>query len=77
MDKKTIINELVEILMLDNYNVDQTKIEFDSMSSLMLVEFLDSNFNITISKEEIKSFETINSVLKFIDLKLSNFGGKH
>lgn len=69
MDKKTIINELVEILMLDDYNVDQTKIEFDSMSSLMLVEFLDSNFNITISKEEIKSFETIKSVLEFIDDK--------
>lgn len=69
MDKKTIINELVEILMLDDYNVDQTKIEFDSMSSLMLVEFLDSNFNITISKEEIKSFETIQSVIKFIDEK--------
>ena len=69
MDKKTIINELVEILMLDNYNVDQTKIEFDSMSSLMLVEFLDSNFNITITKEEIKSFETIKSVLEFIDEK--------
>ena len=66
MDEKTIINELVEILMLDDYNVDQTKIEFDSMSSLMLVEFLDSNFNITISKEEIKSFETIKSVLEFI-----------
>ena len=69
MDEKTIINELVEILMLDDYNVDQTKIEFDSMSSLMLVEFLDSNFNITISKEEIKSFETIQSVIKFIDEK--------
>jgi acyl carrier protein len=69
MDKKTIINELVEILMLDDYNVDQTKIEFDSMSSLMLVEFLDSNFYITISKEEIKSFETIQSVLEFIDDK--------
>jgi acyl carrier protein len=69
MNKKTIINELVEILMLDDYNVDQTKIEFDSMSSLMLVEFLDSNFNITITKEEIKSFETIKSVLEFIDEK--------
>jgi len=69
MDKKTTIKELVEILMLDNYNVDQTNIEFDSMSSLMLVEFLDSNFNITITKEEIKSFETIKSVLEFIDEK--------
>ena len=68
MEQKEIISELVEILMLDDgYNIDQTQIEFDSLSSLMLVEFLDSNFKIAISKEEIKSFDTIKSVLKFIN----------
>ena len=70
MEKQEIISELVEILMLyDGYNIDETQIEFDSLSSLMLVEFLDSNFKITINKEEIKSFETIKSVLEFIDDK--------
>jgi len=70
MEKQEIISELVEILMLDDgYNIDETQIEFDSLSSLMLVEFLDSNFKITINKEEIKSFETIKSVLEFIDDK--------
>jgi acyl carrier protein len=72
MEKQEIISELVEVLMLDDgYNIDETPIEFDSLSSLMLVEFLDSNFNITITKEEIKSFETIKSVLEFIDEKRS------
>jgi acyl carrier protein len=72
MEKQEIISETVEILMLDDgYNIDETPIEFDSLSSLMLVEFLDSNFNITISKEEIKSFKTIKSVLEFIDDKRS------
>jgi acyl carrier protein len=67
MEKQEIISELVEILMLDDgYNIDETQIEFDSLSSLMLVEFLDSNFKLTINKEEIKSFETIKSVLEFI-----------
>ena len=69
MEKQEIIEELVEILLLDDYNIDETLISFDSLSSLMLVEFLDSKFNITISKEEIKSFETIKSVLEFIDDK--------
>ena len=70
MKKQEIISELVEILMLDDgYIVDETPIEFDSMSSLMLVEFLDDNFNISITKEEITSFETIKSVLEFIDEK--------
>lgn len=72
MKKQEIISELVEILMLDDgYIIDQTPIEFDSLSSLMLVEFLDDNFNINISKEEIKSFETIRSVIEFIDEKRS------
>ena len=70
MKKQEIISELVEILMLDDgYIIDQTPIEFDSLSSLMLVEFLDDNFNISITKEEIKSFETIQSVIEFIDDK--------
>ena len=72
MEKKEIISELVEILMLDDgHIIDETPIDFDSLSSLMLVEFLDSNFKITINKEEIKSFETIKSVLEFIDEKRS------
>jgi acyl carrier protein len=70
MKKQEIISELVEILMLDDgYIIDETPIEFDSLSSLMLVEFLDDNFNISITKEEIKSFETIQSVIEFIDDK--------
>ena len=70
MKKQEIISELVEILMLDDgYIVDETPIEFDSLSSLMLVEFLDNKFNISITKEEIKSFETIQSVIEFIDEK--------
>jgi|TARA_B110000238_G_C15746173_1_gene277224 acyl carrier protein len=70
MKKNDIIHEVSEILMLDeDFNVDETQIEFDSLSSLMLVEFLDSNFNITVTKDEIKSFKTIKSVLIFIDDK--------
>ena len=70
MKKQEIISELVEILMLDDgYIIDETPIEFDSLSSLMLVEFLDDNFNISITKEEIKSFETIQSVIEFINDK--------
>ena len=70
MKKQEIISELVEILMLDDVCIiDETPIEFDSLSSLMLVEFLDDNFNISITKEEIKSFETIQSVIEFINDK--------
>ena len=70
MDKNEIIKELSEILMLeDGFDVNKTIIEFDSLSSLMLVEFFDSNFKITVSKEEISSFNSINDVLNFISAK--------
>lgn len=77
MDKKDIIDELVDILLLEDYDISETPIGFDSMSSLLLVEFLDTNFKINITKEDIESFETIKSVLEFIDFNQNNFGTKH
>ena len=67
MKNNEIIMEISELLELEgNVDVKKTTIEFDSLSSLGLVSFLDSNFNINISKEEISEFKVINDVLKFI-----------
>ena len=67
MKNNEIIMEISELLELEgNVDVKKTTIEFDSLSSLGLVSFLDSNFNINISKEEIGEFKVINDVLKFI-----------
>ena len=68
MENDKIIAELSTILMLEKENTDtDTAITFDSLSSLMLVEFLDSNFKIKISREQIKSFEKISDVIAFIN----------
>lgn len=67
MDNDKIIKEISEILMLEEgFNINKTQIEFDSLSSLMLVEFLDSNFEISISKDEIKNFNVIEDIIDFI-----------
>ena len=68
MDRKEIIFEISEILMLEEgFDIDNTQIEFDSLTSLMLIEFLDSNFSIGISREEIKKLHFLRDVLKFIE----------
>ncbi len=68
MDRKEIIFEISEILMLEGeFDLDKTQIEFDSLTSLMLIEFLDSNFSIGISREEIKKLHFLRDILKFIE----------
>jgi acyl carrier protein len=67
MNTDKIIAEISEILMLDeDFNIYETKIDFDSLSSLMLVEFLDSNFEISITKDEIKNFNVLNDIIVYI-----------
>lgn len=67
MNNDNIIKEVSEILMLEEgFNINKTQIEFDSLSSLMLVEFLDSNFEISISKDEIKNFNVLKDIIDFI-----------
>ena len=70
MNREKIIFEISEILMVEEgFDIDNTQIEFDSLSSLMLIEFLDSNFNIVISREEIKELHLLSDVLKLIEKK--------
>jgi len=68
MKKEKIISEILEILLIeDEYDIHTTEIEFDSMSSLLLMDFLATNFNITITKNEIKNFKNINDIIIFIN----------
>ena len=72
MKNTEIIAELSELLELEeNFHVNETPIEIDSLSALGLVSFLDSNFNISITKEEIEEFKVVNDILKFIDERKS------
>ena len=72
MNNNEIIEEIAEILELEeNFHINETSIEFDSLSSLVLVSFLDSNFNINVTKEEIEELKVINVVINFINKRKS------
>jgi acyl carrier protein len=65
MKREEIIIEIKEILLDDTLGVDDS-IEFDSMSVLLLIAFLDDNFSIPVQEPEIKKFKSISSILTFI-----------
>ena len=46
---------------------------FDSMGFVMLITFLDEDFNIKVTDEELieENFESINAITEFIDRKLN------
>ena len=72
MKSNEIIMEISELLELEeNFHINETPIEIDSLSALGLVSFLDSNFNISITKEEIEEFKVVNDILKFIEERKS------
>ena len=72
MKNTEIITELSELLELEaNFQVNETPIEIDSLSALGLVSLLASNFNISVTKEEIEEFKVVNDILKFIDERKS------
>ena len=59
--------------MSDVKDVDDTDLIFengllDSMGLLFLIEFLDVNFGVTVSDEELnpKNFESINNIVSFV-----------
>ena len=68
MEKSEIIRELSEILLLDEgFNISKTRIEFDSISSLILTEYMEANFKIYITKDKIKEFNFIVDIINYID----------
>lgn len=66
MEKEKYYEELKEILLLDVEINEETGIEIDSMGSLLLIAFLDENFNKTISQERIKDIKSVKDITHII-----------
>lgn len=66
MKKEKIINEIKEILLIDHEIGINDKVEFDSMSVLLLIVFFDENFAMKVTDQQIKKFNDINDILDFI-----------
>ena len=74
--KEDIKTYILEASLSDVKDVDDTDLIFengllDSMGLLFLIEFLDENFGVTVSDEELnpKNFESINNIVSFVDDK--------
>lgn len=67
MKKEQFLNEIKEILLLNSLEINEnTAIEIDSMSSLLLIAFLDENFSKTISTEKIKEIKKIIDIIDIV-----------
>ena len=74
--KEDIKNYILEASLSDVKDVEDTDLIFengllDSMGLLFLIEFLDENFGVKVSDEELnpENFESINNIVSFVDDK--------
>lgn len=65
MNKKKFLLEIQDIMLLEEIN-ETTGIEVDSMASLLLIAFLDEEFSISISQEQIKSIKSVSDIIELI-----------
>lgn len=81
---KTGISERIRAYVMEETFAEREKINnetmvfkegyFDSMGFVRLVSFLETEFGINISDEDLveKNFESINAISRFISTKLKN-----
>lgn len=74
--KEGIKNYILEASLSDVKDVKDVDLIFengllDSMGLLFLIEFLNENFGVKVSDEELnpKNFESINSIVSFVEDK--------
>ncbi len=74
--KEDVKKYILEASLSDVKDVEDTDLIFengllDSMGLLFLIEFLDENFNVKVSDEELnpKNFESINNIVSFVNDK--------
>lgn len=75
--KKNIKNFIIEASLSSADKINDEILIFetgllDSMGLLFLIEFLNENYNVEVSDEELnpKNFESINSITSFVEKKL-------
>ena len=77
--KETIKNYIVEASLSEAKNIKEDTLIFesgllDSMGLLFLIEFLNEKYQVEVNDEELnpKNFESINSIVAFIESKLKS-----
>lgn len=67
MSKQELLEELQELLEFDGTLSETSMLEeVDSMNLLSLMAFLDENFNIQKTAEELKKIKSVKGVIELI-----------
>lgn len=65
-----LIEQLKKILEVESIDLKKKLTEFqewDSLSSLSILAMLDSDFGVTLTNNDLKNFENIESLVAYID----------
>ena len=67
MNKAEFLEEFIEVLQteeeIDENTVLEELEEWDSLSKMATIAFLDKNFSIKVTFDEIKNFKTVQDII--------------
>lgn len=66
MKKQDFLKEIKDILLIDEDLNENTGIEVDSMASLLLIAFLDENFNRLVDEKTITSIKSVSDIVEIV-----------
>ncbi len=66
MKKEDFLKEIQDILVLDEELNMNSPIEIDSLGNLMLIAFLDENFEVRVTAEVIKKINNVSQLVNLI-----------
>lgn len=74
MKKEVFFTELAEQLEIDEIKFSENTIltdldSFDSMAVMSIIAFVDDNFNMQLSAQQLKSITTIESLMRLIGVE--------
>ena len=61
------IAEILEVEKIGEKDTLESFDEWDSLTSLSLIALVDSDFNVTLTNDDIKMFEIVKDVIDFVE----------
>lgn len=71
MNREEFLKEFCNILQVESIDINEKLSdipEWDSLSMIAIMAFLDKKFNLKVSIKDIQDFETFNNIIKFLKI---------
>ena len=66
MNKQDFFRELQELFEMEDDLTDSSELEIDSLELLSLIVFLDENFSIQKTAEELKDISSVHDIINLV-----------